>query len=289
MPKDDEFHALATKFPEAALAALGIVARHDDYRACAVELKRSAKRLDLVFLPRRRALPIIIAELLRRHDREAEQAAVEKAIQFCREWRDADAFARTIVAMIYARPALARAVWPADIGPPAERSLRFTPLRIVLTDLDPEPLLRRGGSARILLPLVGPEATVRANAPSWKAALEADAAFTSDERRAAALELFLDFLTERLGRIDARTLFGEEGAVSWENTATGRAMQREFRCEQMREDTIKVLRARFGRVPRRIKAELEAIDDPRRLRRIFDRALKVASLDDLRLTRPARG
>jgi hypothetical protein len=246
-----------------------------------------------VFLPRRRSLPIIIAELLRRHDREADHAAVEKAIQFCRERREEDAFARTIVAMIYARPALAKAAWSADIGPPDARSLRFTPLRIILPELSPAPLLARGGSARIILPLVGTEALVRASAPEWKRGLEQDPAFTSDEQRRAAVELFLDFLVERLGKIDARALFAREGDMRWEGTETYRAIrreaEREFRCKQLRQSTVDVLRARFGRVPRRVRTELAEIDDLPRLRRIFDRSLKVDSIDDLRLTRPARG
>ena len=50
MPRDEEFHELATRFPEAALLLLGIEPAGHEGRS--IELKQSKRRVDVVFVPR---------------------------------------------------------------------------------------------------------------------------------------------------------------------------------------------------------------------------------------------
>lgn len=66
MARDEDFYELALRFPEAVLALLGLDGR--GYRARALELKQTSRRLDAVFLPRADEGPHVLVEMQRRRD-----------------------------------------------------------------------------------------------------------------------------------------------------------------------------------------------------------------------------
>lgn len=305
MPRDEDFHELATRFPEVALAAAGIVAAPGDYRVASLELKKSALRVDLAFLPRRRGLPYVLGEVQRRRDRDVERTALRKAVNFVHEHPAARGRARVVI--VYARRALARRVHGADIGPRDDLTVAFSPRRVVLPDLRPEPLERRGGAARILLPLVGTEREVLERATEWERALRENRSFVSEEERWRAHDLFLRMLMERLRRLVVEKLLPEEAMI--ERTATGRSLIRrgmrkglkkglekglekgirkgrvegraEGRAEALRTAILEVLRARFGRVPAALTRKLADVEDVKALQRGLGRAARMADRTEM--------
>ena len=114
MPRDDDFHELATRFPEAALNVLGFPARPGEYQARAVELKGSKQRLDDVFFPREGGRPVL-AEVQRRHDVLVARSFCKKVVDFARQEQVCD-----LDAVVVTRAPSS----PATCCPPTSRGAR---------------------------------------------------------------------------------------------------------------------------------------------------------------------
>ncbi|MBX3469133.1 MAG: hypothetical protein KF878_19855 [Planctomycetes bacterium] len=179
------------------------------------------------------------------------------------------------MAIVYPDRATRDRALPADVGHAGRRAVSFTPLRVVLTEVEPELLLAAGGPALVALPLVGPEEQVRGHAREWLALACAQA----DDREGAARakDLFLKLLAWRLGTISIEELEGLEGVM--EETATGQALLRRGeergRAEECRRAIALVISTRFGAVPDWLSERLAGEVDLARLEDLL-RAAAVA-------------
>ena len=84
MARDEEFHELATRFPEAALLLAGLPAK-GGYRARSIELKSSSRRVDVVLEPLGEGDPVVLLEWQRRRDQRIEQNLLKKVVDYCAE------------------------------------------------------------------------------------------------------------------------------------------------------------------------------------------------------------
>jgi len=67
------------------------------------------------------------------------------------------------------------------------------------------------------------------------------------------------------------------------NSMAGSSFVQEVLSQQLRTSVLKVLRSRFGdEAATDLTPALATVDDPRRLERLFDQALAVASPDEFR-------
>lgn len=283
MAYDPDIHELATRFPDVFLALLGLDAGRG-YTVESVEVKKSSRRIDLLFEPRRAGDPRVYVEYQAWNDPHVERRAHEEVVTHCAR---TGVYDPVIVAIVYGRPEHRANVLPADIGSGDFRVSTFAPLRVVLSELDPDRVARATPRAVIALPLVGPEARVKASARDWLVALREGA--RGRAQRDVATELFLKFLSWRLGTINVKLLLeGLEDVMDIKATATGRAIFAEGRAEQCRQNIIAAAEARLGTAPRWLPARLDAVTDLRRLEKIFSDVLRVDRAADLRALLPAR-
>lgn len=252
MARDDEFHELAVRFPEAVLALLGRRPR-GPYRATSVELKRTSRRIDILLEPERDDEPLWIVEMQRRTDRLAEQTLLRKAVELAD--RRPDARERIEAVIVYPRAQTAAASRSAAIGR-GGRLVRFAPRRVVLSGVGPGAILRRGGVALAALPLVGSRQDVLDDAPRWAERIRREPGLPPARRR-SALEVFERLLADRLDMMDVTQLLG--GTVAFRDTATGKAMMREAAREAAREATKRTARKARSEL---LSAQLTAILGP---------------------------
>jgi len=272
MPRDADFDAFAYAFPAAVLALAGIRSR--GHRASSIAAKAQSRALDLVFRSRVRGAPFVYLEVQDRGDVEVERSALLKLAIVCdREnlWRSARAV------IVYATDASRRTARSADVGYEGERTLTFTPRRIVLSRIEPESLLARGGPFLGLLPLVG-RGDVSARAPSWFAQLLNDPSL-SPSRREVLKDFFDRFLRRRTrGRLNVEApVFLEKMKGVQELVARGEARgeargQARGRRDQRVASVLAVLEARFARVPRSVRNAVTSATD-----RQLDAALLAAA------------
>jgi hypothetical protein len=295
MARDPEFYELAEKLPGACMALLGLPGSIR-YRGEAVDIKRSSRRVDVILRPvsARSAAPIYVVELWRSADPDGDRTLLRKALDVA-EQRGVDR-SRVRAVAVYVTRREARGVLPADVGEPGDPTIRFTPRRIVLRDIEPGELLRRGGVALAALPLVGSDDEVLAKAADWRRGLR-DTATLGVRERTQALGVFLTLLADRFKGTDLSEILGKEGHMPLEKTATGRAMIKrgEARGEARGKAIGKAagaiealqgafeasVRDRFRRFPRAISSKLKAIDDRQRLTALVVEVGRAASLEEV--------
>ncbi|MCO5164970.1 MAG: Rpn family recombination-promoting nuclease/putative transposase [Planctomycetes bacterium] len=290
MAYDPDMHELATRYPDAVLALLGCRAR-GAYVVEAIDVKRSEHRIDLVFLPGDARDPTIYVEWQMYASEEAERGLLAEVVEHCDQ---TGRFEPVDVAIVYPDRATRDRALPADVGHAGRRAVSFTPLRVVLTEVEPELLLAAGGPALVALPLVGPEEQVRWHAREWLALACAQA----DDREGAARakDLFLKLLAWRLGTISIEELEGLEGVM--EETATGQALLRrgeergeargraegeaKGRAEECRRAIALVISTRFGAVPDWLSERLAGEVDLARLEDLLRAAVVAEQVTALR-------
>ena len=283
MPLDVDFHELATRHPEVALALAGVDVR-GPYRADALEVKRS-RRVDCVFTPLDVGPeggprdPRVFLELQARHDPDAERRLLEEVVLACAQdgW-----FEPVEVCILYTERRFLETAKPADVGRGRRMALRFTPQRLVLAEIASQALLARGGPALIALPLTGPAEGVLREAASWHERLLASPELAGP-RRTDAVELFCRLLADRLGTTEIQGLL-REGDRVMEDTATGqRLIERGIErgaLRARRQDVLRALELRLGPVPAALAARIEGIESPDALDALFERAILSASYED---------
>ena len=258
MGLDEDFHHLATDFPEALLALLsGPLGM--PYRGSSPELKASTRRVDAVLEPEGHDGPSYVVELYAYHHDDALRNLLEKLVGYCRQtgrWGQVEA------ALIFTRASFAEGLLPVDVE--LSTTLRFAPMCLVLPDVSPEALLEAAGSqawvALVALPLIGSEAQVIEYSRSWLDQLRAVA---PPGQRPEAVELFLRLLAARLsGKLDVRNLLGED---VMEDTLTGKGLI----ATGERRVVVRLLQRRLGdaaapfvsKVESATEAQLEATAD----------------------------
>jgi hypothetical protein len=181
MARDHEFYELAEKLPAACLALLGRPSS-TPYRGESVEIKRSSRRIDLLLRPvsARSTAPIYVVELWRSLDEDGERTLLRKTLDVA-EQRGMDR-SRVRAVAVYVSRRERRGVLAADVGVRGDWAIRFKPRRLVLRELSPDLLLRRGGAALAALPLVGTDAEVLAKAASWRRRVRRTGTLGSKER-----------------------------------------------------------------------------------------------------------
>lgn len=276
--RDVDFFAFAREFPAAVLSLFGIAFRK--HVAESVNAKEQSLELDLVFRSKDPRAPLVYLEVQERGDVDVERSALIKLAVLCRDlkrWRNAQA------AILYSSDSARRKARKADVVRKGRRTVLFTPERLVLSEVEPDRLLQRGGPALALLPLVGRGEVVTRRAPSWLARLWHDQTLSRRARR--RLRDFFDrFLRRRTrGRLTVEApVFAEEylaQSKGMQKLVAEREARGEARGEARekvagrRDAILKVLEARFGKVSKSFVATLERTTDPKRL----DRALVLAA------------
>ena len=212
MGLDEDFHQLATEYPEALLALLGAGGPSGPYRGLSQELKASTRRIDVVLEPEAHDGPSYVVELYGYRNDDALRNLLEKHVGYCRQ---TGRWGRVEAALLFTEPKHADGLLPVDVE--LGTRLRFQPLLLALPDVAPEDLMDQGLEAWALLPLVGPEERVLNEAASWFRDLRERAATGGDSK---VVELFLRFLSARLrGTLDVKDVLGED---VMEDTLTGR-------------------------------------------------------------------
>jgi hypothetical protein len=281
MPRDVDSFAFAREFPDAVLALAGIRGR--GHTATSIAAKEQSRALDLVFRGRGPRAPLIYMEVQDRGDLDVERSALIKLAVLCdqlRCWRAAQAV------ILFATDASLRRARRADVALRGKRSISFTPLRVVLSQIAPETLLARGGPALGLLPLVGQGREVSARAAEWYVRLLRDRSIPRRQR--ARLEDFFDrFLRRRTrGRLHVEApVFVEKIKGVKELVAAGEARGE----ARGRHASIRaILEARLGHVPKAFLKALEATTDLERLDAAVQVAAVATSLAEVERTLAAR-
>lgn len=298
MADDHELYELAKRFPAAVLALLGLPT-DVPYRGEALEVKATSGRFDAVLTPEQppalvlspvdRAAapraPRIFVEFQNRHDGEAELRWALKLVALVSHTPPEERGPVRFVAVYGQQRFLDAARGGADLGDDDEQVLAFTPRRLLLSDVDPARLEAAGWVGRIVLPLVGTEVDVQRNAGRWARDLQDDGARTTEERD-KAIDLFLRFLSGRLGDVNMDAVLRSEGIVV-EDTATGRALiaHGEARGEArgrvlgevigLRRAILDVLEARGIAVRAEVTTRLDGESDIPRLEEILRAAVRV--------------
>lgn len=268
MPRDADFDAFAHAFPSVVLALARI--RNHGHRASSVAAKAQSRALDLVFRSRVKGAPFVYLEVQDRGDADVERSALLKLAIVCereKRWRSA------VAVIVYATEASRRTARSADIGFEGERTLTFTPRRIVLSRIDPEWLLAQGGPFLGLLPLVG-RGNISARAPAWFARLANDRSLSPSKR-----ELLKDFF-DRFLRRRTRGRLNVEAPVFLEKMKGVQELVARGRRDERVGSVLSVLAARFGRVPRSVRSALVAATD-RQLEAALVAAVTVDAPTDL--------
>ena len=280
MALDTDFHELATRHPEVALALAGLEVR-GPYRADALEVKR-ARRIDCVFTPLEAGppggprAPRVFLELQARHDPDAERRLLEEVVLACVQdgW-----FEPVEVRILYTERRFLETSRRADVCSGGRAFLRFTPTRLVLAEVSPETLLARGGPALIALPLTGSPAEVVRDASAWHERLRVSPELAGP-RRDDAVELVCKLLADRLGTTEVQGLL-REGDRVMEDTATGQRLIERGALRAQRRTVLRALELRLGPVPAELAARVEALATERDLDRLLERAVLAANYDEV--------
>lgn len=289
MADDPELYELAVKFPEAALALVGI---HPTvrYRGEAIEVKATSGRFDAVLTPDEppelegvllepvdpdAQAPRVFLEFQNRHDRDCELRWACKLI-ILRSQTPRDRRGRVRFFALYGDQSLLDAACGgADMGDDEDEVLRFSPTRLLFSDIDPALLEAAGWAARVALPLVGTIEEVQRNAARWHRELTADTSREPEDRVKAA-DLFVRFLSGRLGDRDVYALLrSEEDVVAFEDTATGRGLIARTQVKEARAAILDVLDARGVEISEEFKARLAKETDLDKLRRMHRAAVGI--------------
>jgi hypothetical protein len=287
MSNDIDIHELAKLCPEALLALIGV--RHrGPYKVESVEVKATQRRLDLLFTPEDPQDPRIYMEWSARSDSTVERRLLEEIVVHALQ---TGAYSPVLAVVVYTKPEWRAAALAADVFHGAGDVVRFSPVRVVLTELEPDELLAAGGTALIALPLVGSPEQVKSGAREWLREVKRQ---VPDEERPRAVDLFVRLLAWRLDIMDLQAFLDPEESV--ENTATGQALlakgeakgeargEARGRAIERRRAILLVLELRLGTVPARIGERLEKIDDLDLLDAVLERAKGVtvgSNLEDL--------
>ncbi|MCO5171277.1 MAG: DUF2887 domain-containing protein [Planctomycetes bacterium] len=286
MAYDHDMHELATRYPEAVLALLGCTAR-SGYTVEGIAVKRSERRIDLVFQPCDPLDPTIYVEWQMHAAADIERRMLAEVATHCLQ---TGRFEPVDIAIVYPAPQAREAALPADVGHAQRRAIAFEPRRVILTQVPPEALLAAGGPALVALPLVGPEERVREEAHAWLVRARAEAG--DPQAVGDVQDTFLKLLAWRLGKMVVEELKGLEGVM--EETATGQALLKrgeergaargrvEGRADECRRAITLVVTARFGVVPEWLPAQLEAEADLVRLEELLRAAAVAQDPADLR-------
>ncbi len=288
MAYDDDVHELATRYPEGFLALFGLRPR-GPYRAESVEVKKTERRVDLVFTPGDPRDPRVYFEWQGWRDPKVERRMLEEVVVHCNQL---DSFDDVIAVIVYTRPELRDAALPATIRRGSHVYGAFEPERFVLTEMMPEDLLAAGGDAALIaLPLVGPQERVSREAREWFQAVRDRA--SSEEERAKASDLFLRLLAWRLDRMERadveQLVTGLEGVVDVSETPLGRFLiergiergVERGRVAERRRTILLVLELRLGAAPDWVAARLEQEHDLDRLEALLAGARGVGSEADV--------
>jgi len=200
-----------------------------------------------------------------------------------------ESYSPVVAVVVYTAPDCRAAALPADVTHAANDVVRFSPSRVVLTELDPATLLAAGGSALVALPLVGSEEQVKSGARSWLREVKQQA---SGHDRARVTDLFLRLLSWRLDIMDLSE-FLDDPEESVENTATGKALlakgeargeargEAKGRAAEGRRAIALVLTTRLAALPSWVVPRLEQEHDLERLEAILVAATRVSVESDL--------
>jgi hypothetical protein len=285
MAHDPDMHAFATRFPDAILALLGLPSR-GAYTVESVEVKTS-RRIDLVFTPQEPDDPWIRVEWQASPDPAVERRALTETAVHCLQ---RGAFDDTEVAIIYADQACRDAALSADMRHGERVVTRFMPIRVVLTEIDPDALLALGGPALLALPLVGTEERVVRDSPGWLKNVREAACGAGDV--AEATRLFLKFVTWRLGTMPEAPLASLKEVLMKGTVAEAfrdalkdvpevREMLAQERVTRTREAVATVIVARLGAAPEWLASRLDGITELPRLERLLASVARIESLAEL--------
>lgn len=100
----------------------------------------------------------------------------------------------------------------------------------------------------------------------------------------AGMRLDLDIIDALRGRLRTMNILKDSSFYQLMLKEGREVGLREGEIRGIRKTLIRQGRIRFGRLPRAIRAAIEAIDDPERLEHLSDRVLTATSWDDLLAT-----
>lgn len=273
MANDIDMHELATRSPVSVLRLIGLRPR-GEYRVASLPVKATSRTVDLLFSPLDRRDPRVYLEWQAKGDPTVEWRLLEEVVVDCSQRKS---FSNVVAVVVYTKRAILKAARSADIVHRGRDVLRFTPIRVVLSELDPA-VLMADRNLRVALPLVGPVKQVKAEAPTWLMAVRRAA--RSEVKRSRDTDLFVRFLSTRLDKMDMlKFLKGAEDLVK--DTATGRALLKEGRAVGFRRSIELVLTTRLGALPAKVRTRLEREDDLDRLEAILAKAACVETKADL--------
>lgn len=170
MARDAEIYEFAKHFPEGFFTLLGLEPA-GPYTVESLAVKSQSRELDLVCVPAQEGDPRRYVEYQDWRDPEIERSFLLKIVNHCAETGERE---RVEAIMVYTLCEYRDCVLSADVGATGAPLIRFEPRRIVLEDIDPDEVLRRGGEALAALPLVGREKVEKPQAREWANALYRD-------------------------------------------------------------------------------------------------------------------